>query len=90
MIPMMFISRVMYLYHYLPPLIIGIILFGIVLWMAQSLSTNLKRDVLVVSMILLVFMFWVYKPLTYYEPLTREQFQQRNIFPAWDLRCVGC
>ncbi len=90
MIPMMFISRVMYLYHYLPPLIIGVVLFGIVLWMAQSLSTNLKRDMLVVSMMLLVFMFWVYKPLTYYEPLTREQFQQRNIFPAWDLRCVGC
>ena len=90
MIPMFIIPRVMYLYHYFPPMLIGVMLFGIVLWQAQTLTPNLKRDTMVVALILLVFMFWVYKPLTYYDPLTREQFQQRNIFPAWDLRCVGC
>lgn len=90
MIPMMFITRVMYLYHYLPPMIIGVILFGLVLWEAQTLSWDAKRDVLVVSVILLLASFWVYKPLTFYEPLTKEQFQERNIWPAWDLKCVNC
>lgn len=90
MIPMMFIQRVMYLYHYLPAMVIGVILFGLVLWEAKTLSWDAKRDVLVVSVILLLVSFWVYRPLTFYEPLTKEQFQERNIWPTWDLKCINC
>ena len=80
----------MYLYHYLPPLTIGMILFGIILRESRSLSWVFKRDTLAVALVLLLFAFWVYKPFTYSEPLTTYQFQQRNIWPAWDLKCVGC
>ncbi len=90
MIPMMLITRVMYLYHYLPPMIVGIVLFGIVLWEAKMLSAHAKRDILVVSTILLLASFLALKPFTYYEPLTKAQFQARNVWPAWDLRCVNC
>jgi dolichyl-phosphate-mannose--protein O-mannosyl transferase len=40
------------------------------------------------SAILVSYRF--YSPLTYYQPLTDEQFRQRMIFPLWDLRCVNC
>lgn len=90
MIPIMLIQRVMYLYHYLPPLVIGIILFALVLWGSQRLSLPSKRRMLVVVALLVVVSFWVYAPLSYYQPLSREQFQQRNVWPAWDLRCAGC
>jgi dolichyl-phosphate-mannose--protein O-mannosyl transferase len=90
MIPMMFIERVMYLYHYMPPLVIGTFLFALVLLAAKTLGQNFKRGVLVAIVLLAIVAFWVYKPLTYYEPLTGTEFQQRNIWPAWDLRCVGC
>jgi dolichyl-phosphate-mannose--protein O-mannosyl transferase len=90
MIPMMLTTRVTYLFHYLPALVIGVLLFGLVLSSLPKRFPHLQRDAMVVTLILLVFMFWVYKPLTYYEPLTRYEFQQRNIFPAWNLRCSGC
>lgn len=90
MIPFMLTQRITYLHHYLPPLIVGVILFGIVLWQIKSLSWTHKRDLLAVAVLLLIFAFWAYKPFTYAEPLTIYQFQQRNIWPAWNLKCVGC
>ncbi len=90
LIPFMLAQRTTYLHHYLPPFIVGVILFGIVLWQAKMVSWTRKRDVLVVALMLLVFFFWVFKPLTYGEPLTLYQFQQRNFWPAWDLNCAGC
>ncbi|HEX7587663.1 MAG TPA: hypothetical protein VF478_05050, partial [Anaerolineae bacterium] len=90
MIPFMLTQRITYLHHYLPPLVVGIILFGLVLWQIKSLSWSIKRDLLALTVVLLVFAFWMYKPFTYGEPLTIYQFQQRNIWPAWDLKCVGC
>jgi len=78
------------LYHYMPPLVIGTFLFALVLLAAKTLGQNFKRGVLVAIVLLAIVAFWAYKPLTYYEPLTGTEFQQRNIWPAWDLRCVGC
>ena len=90
MIPMMFITRVMYLYHYFPPLTIGVILFGIVWWEARALPWNVKRWVLLTALLLAVLAFWVYSPFTYYQLMTPQEFMLRNIWPGWDLRCAGC
>lgn len=90
MIPPMFVQRVLYLYHYLPPLVLGIILFAIVLIEATRLPLWAKRDILFLSLIWVLVGFWVFKPFTYYEPLTNDQFQQRAVWPAWDLKCADC
>ncbi|HEX2696741.1 MAG TPA: phospholipid carrier-dependent glycosyltransferase [Anaerolineales bacterium] len=90
MIPPMFVQRVLYLYHYLPPLVIGVILFGIVVIEATRLPVWAKRDMLLLSLILVLVGFWMFKPFTYYGPLTNEQFQQLNVWPAWDLKCANC
>src|SRR5581483_10764703 len=79
MIPPMFVQRVLYLYHYLPPLIIGVMLFGVVLAEATRLSSSAKRGILSVSLIAALIGFWVFKPFTFYEPLTNEQVQQRAV-----------
>jgi dolichyl-phosphate-mannose--protein O-mannosyl transferase len=90
MIPMMFIERVMYLYHYFPPLVTGVILFALAGRQAQTISLNVKRIALVGLVVLVIIAFWHYKPLTYYELITGPEFRQRILFPVWDLRCVGC
>jgi dolichyl-phosphate-mannose-protein mannosyltransferase len=90
MTPMMFIERVMYLYHYLPPLLVGIILFSLVFTETPRLPAWVKRESHIFLLVLAIIGFWIYKPLTYYEPLTNEQFEQRNVWPAWDLRCAKC
>jgi len=90
MLPIMFIRRVMYLYHYLPALIIGIIMFGILFDQLRTISWKTKRHIVCVSLVGVIATFWVYKPFTFYEPLTADQFQHRNVWTPWDLRCVNC
>lgn len=90
LIPAMFVQRVLYLYHYLPPMIIGIILFGLLVGEASRLTWRTKRDLLLLSLIWVVVGFVVYRPLTFYGPLTNEQFQRLNVWPAWDLHCAKC
>lgn len=90
MIPIMFIERVMYLYHYLPPLIIGVVLFALVFREAKRIPLKVRQGGLALVLVLALVAFWVYKPLTYNEPLTGPEFHQLNIWPAWGLQCVGC
>ena len=90
MIPMMFITRVMYLYHYFPPLTIGVMLFGVVVWEARAVPWWVKRMGILLALILGIVAFWYYSPFTYFQLLTPQEFIFRNIWPGWDLRCVGC
>lgn len=89
MAPMMAATRVTYLYHYLFPLILGVLLFGLMLPVAP-VAVRRAGILLAVGILLLIVMFWAISPLTYAQPLTREQFLQRNIIPTWDLKCGGC
>ncbi len=90
MITMMQITRVMYLYHYLPPMVIGIILFALVFSEISTFSTKTKRNFLFAAVVMIIAAFWIYSPFLYYQPLTLQQFQQRSVWPAWDLRCLHC
>ena len=49
-----------------------------------------SRRTAVTAAALVVAAFWVYKPLTYYEPLTNAELQRRAIVPLWDLTCATC
>lgn len=90
MIPIMFIERVMYLYHYLLPMILGVLLFALVFMLARRIPWNARRLSLAVILLLVIVAFWAYKPFTYNELLTADQFRQLNIWPSWGLQCVGC
>jgi dolichyl-phosphate-mannose--protein O-mannosyl transferase len=87
------IPRVMYLYHYFVPLIFSYILFGIVMGNLPRIGSFVlteNRRVLIMTLLgLLVFAcFQVYRPLTYYEPISGAAIERRNIIPLWDLHCV--
>jgi len=90
MISVAMISRVMYLYHYLPPLIIGVILFGLMIEETKSVSQKIKTSLMVVLLVCIVIVFQLYSPFTYYKEISHEQFNQLNIWPAWDLQCPNC
>ena len=90
MIPLALSSRVTYLYHYLLPMILGVMMFGIVLWQATRVPARVKYGVVLLALVLAVLAFWTYKPLTYAEPLTRQQFENLNVYPLWDMKCAGC
>lgn len=90
LIPFWFIKRVMYLYHYLPGMVIGLVLFAIV--MRLHLISHKKYFIL--SLSLIVFMaliiFILLSPFIYYQDLTSVEFQIRNFWPFWDLQCISC
>jgi dolichyl-phosphate-mannose--protein O-mannosyl transferase len=89
------LDRVMYLYHYFPPLLFSFLLFAIVLMEAkQILGWKLNEEnrvLLLMPLILLVFLaFLIYRPLTYFQPITDEALKQRSLLRIWNLKCVHC
>lgn len=95
MVVMSRIDRVMYLYHYFIPLLFSFFLFALVLMElprlgAYALTLDRKAIGLLGFAVLLFISFQFYRPLTYYEPLSDEQFQRRNLLSFWNLQCVRC
>jgi len=89
------LDRVMYLYHYFPPLFFSFIILGILsmelkrFW-RWDFSEQGKKTGLLILAILIFAGFQFYRPFTYYQPITDAQFARRNIFGLWELTCVKC
>ena len=95
MLAMSQIDRVMYLYHYFPPLLFSFFLFALAFTEIRQFGgwalTENRRNATLITLAVLVFAgFQFYRPLSYYEPLNDDQFRARAIFPLWDLQCVNC
>jgi dolichyl-phosphate-mannose-protein mannosyltransferase len=89
------LDRVMYLYHYFIPLIFSYILFALIYGEIDrigplKLSAAKKANILIVIAVLVFISFEVYRPLSYYEPLSDRGMQLRSLTKYWDLRCVNC
>jgi dolichyl-phosphate-mannose--protein O-mannosyl transferase len=86
------IERVMYLYHYLLPLIFGIVNLAVV--HAYVFADGLARSrwhtrinlLLYLGLVITGFLFFA--PLTYGWPLTEQQFELRQWFDHWQLEPV--
>jgi len=91
----MLMDRVHFLYSYFPALLTSFLLLGIVFSVATSLGseklTEERKILIAMFMACLIFLcFQIYRPLTYYEPITDEGVTNRAIFRLWNLRCVDC
>ena len=89
------IDRVMYLYHYLPPLIISFILAALVFIEVKQIGKwkfdyNRKVIVALCLSICIFASYQFYSPLSTMKPLTKNQFEKRAIFPLWNLQCADC
>lgn len=95
MIAVSLIGRVMYLYHYFTPLLLSFIILGILTVeisqiAGRALSDFLKTWILGIFGTIIFLVFFFYAPLTYYKPITNEQFKLRALLPVWELTCVNC
>ena len=88
-IPFWFIKRVMYLYHYLPAMILGLILMALLLNVFVHDHYKIKIVTLLVMTVAVVIFFFLLKPFIYYELLSHAAFNLRNIWPLWQLHWVG-
>lgn len=89
---MLRIERVMYLYHYFIPLIFSFILTYLVFNYTFENNISAKSKKLYIGLIIMaVIIAGTYKffsPLSYYQPLTTEQFKQRIWFDFWKLKAI--
>jgi len=88
-IPFWFIRRVMYLYHYLPAMILGLIIMALLLNFYVQNKFRIKLGILLVMVISVIILFFFLNPFIYYEPLSHAAFNLRNIWPLWQLKWVG-
>lgn len=89
------IDRVMYLYHYFIPLFFTFIVLGLLYMEIDRIGnfhlTERRKTLGLLTFAFLIFASYeFYRPLTYYEPISKAQFERRAFFPLWELTCVGC
>lgn len=93
MIAMLQIERVMYLYHYLIPLVFGAInlavLFAYIF--CDEIASNNKHTFINVSIFvcLVVGVFAFFSPFTYGLGMTESEFSLRNWFNVWQLQAAN-
>ena len=89
---MLRIERVMYLYHYFIPLLFSFILAFLVFnYIFEEKIASKSKKLYIGLIILVVIIAGTYKffsPLSYYQPLTTEQFKQRIWFDFWKLKPI--
>ncbi|HCI04360.1 TPA: phospholipid carrier-dependent glycosyltransferase [Patescibacteria group bacterium] len=89
---MLHIERVMYLYHYFIPLIFSFVLaFLIFNYIFEGKIANKSKKLYISLIIMVVIIAGTYKffsPLSYYQPLTTEQFEKRIWFDFWKLKPI--
>ncbi|MCK6463003.1 MAG: phospholipid carrier-dependent glycosyltransferase [Candidatus Pacebacteria bacterium] len=89
---MLRIERVMYLYHYFIPLVFSFILAFLVFnyIFAEKLAAKPKiiYKIILLAVVAIIISYSFFSPLTYYQPLTTEQFKQRVWFDFWKLKPV--
>jgi len=89
---MLRIERVMYLYHYFIPLLFSFILTFLVFnYIFEEKVANKSKKLYLGLIILVVIIAGTYKffsPLSYYQPLTTEQFEKRIWFDFWKLKPI--
>jgi dolichyl-phosphate-mannose-protein mannosyltransferase len=88
-IPFWFIKRVMYLYHYLPAMVLGLIIFAILLQFLVQKSFTTKIWVLLGMVTAAAICFFLLNPFIYYGLLSHAAFNLRNFWPLWQLHWVG-
>ena len=92
MIAILQIERVMYLYHYLVPLVFGLInlalIFNYIFYTELHGHSRHTYINLAVYIGLAIAVFFVFAPFTYSWELTEAQFDMRNWFAFWKLQVV--
>ena len=89
---MLRIERVMYLYYYFIPLLFSFILAFLVFNYIFEEKIAAKSKKLYIGLIIMVVIiagtYKFFSPLSYYQPLTTEQFEKRIWFDFWKLKPI--
>ncbi|ORX88851.1 PMT-domain-containing protein [Basidiobolus meristosporus CBS 931.73] len=87
-LPFFLMGRQLFLHHYLPAIYFGILLTGVTFDLFTSrLNTKARWLVLLVSSLVVVYVFVSFSPLVYGTPWTKQQCIQHRWRSRWDFDC---
>ncbi len=89
------VSRVLYLYHYFIPLLMGYLLISYALESVKKIwnlvvSEKQRSGFLVLACILTFASYLFFSPFTYYNPLTPFEVDKRKWLEIWKIHCEMC
>ena len=94
MIVMFKIERVMYLYHYFLPLIFAMFAsFLLLIYLFKNQVDNFGKNIIfslaVIALVAqVVYVYYFFAPLSYYESLSAQDFHMREWFGFWQLKPI--
>lgn len=90
MITVLQVKRVLYLYHYFIPLIFALILAFILFdyFFKDRIKNKIVYLLPVFIVLIIIWIYSFYSPLTYHMPLSKEEFVKRAWFDFWQLKYV--
>ncbi|KAI7866959.1 Dolichyl-phosphate-mannose-protein mannosyltransferase-domain-containing protein [Spinellus fusiger] len=87
-VPFYFMKRQLFLHHYLPALYFAILVLAVgVDLVFLRLSHARQWMVTTVLAFIIVYSFWVFSPLSYGTPWTREECWEATWVPTWEFGC---
>lgn len=81
LLPYIFVERCYFMYHYLPALKYGQIIFGL---MIDSLPKKVGKSIAAVTIVTVFGAFIYWSPWVYYLTLHFDDFKKRRWMPRWD------
>lgn len=88
------ITRGMYIYNYFVPLIFTFCMASF--WIPKifnSLKLKIKNNIFISQIVFsaaIIGTWHYYSPLTYFSPLSCQEFKGRALFDGWDMRGINC
>lgn len=104
-LPFALITRVMYMYHYIPAMVIGIIMVAVFVhdFLIPAFSNlqklpqigtifkgvNIRLFLFCLAIFAVALAYVFYSPLTYAQKLSREEWSQRVLLKEWNMKWPG-
>ena len=86
------IERVMYLYHYFIPLLMGMFILFLIFNYIFKESIENQSKILYIAVVIfvleIIYVYYFFSPFTYYKPLSTIEFIQREWFEFWKLKPI--
>lgn len=89
------IDRVLYLYHYMLPLMLTFVILALVFqeiqWFGKWKATMERKTWVLIGLAGMIFIsFQFFRPFSYNLPMTKAMVERRELLDIWDIKCANC
>lgn len=88
-IPFYYMDRQLFLHHYMPALYLAVLTLGVGIdLILKKFPRVVKLGFAGIASICIVYIYYIYSPITYGEPWSIAECEQVTLLSSWDLNCA--